>query len=155
MAEVHGTFHQSRPVISVEIAIAADRFGPLFVLADTGAAHILIVLPRERVSVDFVSRYMTWPEDSFFGVGSLQVRRVPAGVLRLRDSGGQLLELAIEPMHVLLYDLDESGFISRSIPPSLIGFQHAAFGLSQLLVDNASQRVVLTYLEPFTPTRLA
>ena len=49
---------------------------------------------------------------------------------------------------------EDSGFAQLAIPPSLIGFQHAAFGLSQLLVDNASQRVVLTYQEPFTPTRL-
>ena len=56
--------------------------------------------------------------------------------------------MLIQPFHVLLYDAGDTGFAPVDIPPRLIGFQHPAFGLFQLLVDNANQRVILTLFLP-------
>ncbi|MCX6022446.1 MAG: hypothetical protein NTZ05_12095 [Chloroflexi bacterium] len=76
-------------------------------------------------------------------------------MIELADASGNVIAIPFDTIHIILYDPTEDMDIQLAqLPPSLLGFQHGAFGMSQLLIDNANQRVSLTYQEPSTPTRL-
>ncbi|MCX6022444.1 MAG: hypothetical protein NTZ05_12085 [Chloroflexi bacterium] len=153
MPEMQGEFKGSAPYILSRIIVAGETVARPALLLDSGAVHVLVVIPSWQLSSSAAAHIKGWPLETLYGLGTMQAYRGSSVTLQLEDTNGTLISIPLDAIHFILYDDDDDQ--PRSfLPPSLLGFQHGAFGMSQLLIDNANQRVSLTYQEPFTPTRL-
>src|SRR5436309_1070256 len=116
MPDVAGTIVRNAPILTVRVSIGDIVLSARPMLVNSGAAHILVAYPAARATPELSAAYASWPEEMFFGVGSLYVRRAPSGVLHLTDVNGRPLEIPVQPVHVLLYEPDDTGFAPFSIP---------------------------------------